>query len=74
MRFQKITFQPNATGNCTINKYREKEFVNGFIGIKSKDPLTKASKIVYYKNSCRLILFWYIQRKHLPIPISYHLL
>lgn len=35
MRFQKMSFQPNVTGNYTIEKYREKEFINGYIAVNS---------------------------------------
>ncbi|XP_026814460.1 uncharacterized protein LOC113554705 [Rhopalosiphum maidis] len=41
IRFQKLYFQPNFTGNYTINKYREKEFVNGYIALDSPVPLEK---------------------------------
>jgi hypothetical protein len=44
IRFQKLHFQPNFTGNYTINKYREKEFVNGYIALDSQVPLEKVGK------------------------------
>lgn len=41
IRFQKLSFKPNVTGNYTINKYKENEFVNGYLSINSSEILDK---------------------------------
>jgi len=45
IRFQKLSFQPNFTGNYTIDKYREKEFINGFLSLDSSQTIDKVSNI-----------------------------
>ncbi|XP_060866383.1 uncharacterized protein LOC132942095 [Metopolophium dirhodum] len=41
IRFHKVSFQPNFTGNYTIDKYREKEFINGFLSLDSPQTIDK---------------------------------
>lgn len=36
-----MTFKPNITGNYTIDKYKENEFVNGYVSINSSEILDK---------------------------------
>lgn len=41
LRFKKMSFQPNFTGNYTIEKHREKEFINGYIALDSPEKVDK---------------------------------
>ncbi|XP_025202729.1 uncharacterized protein LOC112599867 [Melanaphis sacchari] len=41
IRFHKLSFHHNCSGNYTIDKYREKEFVNGNIVLESSEIVDK---------------------------------
>lgn len=48
MRFHKLKFYPNFTGNYTITKYKDTEYINGYFTINSKEFIDRVSKTVLY--------------------------
>lgn len=46
MRFHKLKFFPNITGNYTINTYNDKEYINGHFTFFMRKQVDKVSKSI----------------------------
>lgn len=56
MRYHKVKFYPNVTGNYTINQDKEHQYLNGYISINFKEPINKVRKMIIYNIfSCSLL-------------------
>jgi len=50
LRFQKLRFYPNITGNYTINQYDHKEYINGYFTINSPKLISRVSMKLFLKT------------------------
>lgn len=48
VRFHKLRFFPNLTGNYTITQYKEKQYITGYLNFNRPDPIDKVSKQYRY--------------------------